>query len=117
MPRQTNAAPEWQAVSWGWLSRELMEACPLKGPVRQPSLPSQDGNNEYSLSSATTVFITRQEEADLTTFTPQSNPHYGLSQAVATADISKYSIDENLFLAFVYTQDHQSRSAMYGTTH
>ena len=26
-----NAAPEWQASSLGWLSRETMEACPLGG--------------------------------------------------------------------------------------
>ena len=28
---QSNAAPEWQAMSLGWHSRELMVACPLEG--------------------------------------------------------------------------------------
>jgi len=32
---EPNAAPEWQAVSLGWRSRELMAACPLKGCVRE----------------------------------------------------------------------------------
>ena len=29
-----NAAPEWQAGSLGWRSRELVVACPLEGLVR-----------------------------------------------------------------------------------
>ena len=29
-----NAAPEWQAGSLGWLSREDWVACPLEGLVR-----------------------------------------------------------------------------------
>jgi hypothetical protein len=29
-----NAAPEWQAGSLEWRSRELKEACPLEGLVR-----------------------------------------------------------------------------------
>ena len=29
------AAPEWQASSLGWRSREIMVACPLEGLVRQ----------------------------------------------------------------------------------
>jgi hypothetical protein len=33
MPRQTNAAPEWQARSPRWRSREMMVACPLEGLV------------------------------------------------------------------------------------
>lgn len=28
-----NAAPEWQAMSLGWQSIELVVACPLKGLV------------------------------------------------------------------------------------
>ena len=30
----SNAAPEWQAGRLGWLSRELVGACPLEGLVR-----------------------------------------------------------------------------------
>ena len=30
-----NAAPEWQARCLGWLSRELVVACPLEGLVGQ----------------------------------------------------------------------------------
>jgi hypothetical protein len=32
-----NAAPEWQAGSLEWRSRELMAACPLEGLVGRPS--------------------------------------------------------------------------------
>jgi hypothetical protein len=32
-----NAALEWQARSSGWLSRELVVACPFEGLARQPS--------------------------------------------------------------------------------
>jgi hypothetical protein len=32
-----NAAPEWQARSLGWRSKELMVACPLEGLVRRVS--------------------------------------------------------------------------------
>jgi len=32
--KRANAAPEWQAMRLGWLSRELMGACPLEGCVR-----------------------------------------------------------------------------------
>jgi hypothetical protein len=31
---QSNAAPEWQAMSLGRRSRELVAACPLEGLVR-----------------------------------------------------------------------------------
>lgn len=30
---ESNAAPEWQARSLGWRSREVMAACPLEGLV------------------------------------------------------------------------------------
>jgi len=35
LPRQTNAAPEWQAGSMWRLGSELMAACPLEGLVRR----------------------------------------------------------------------------------
>jgi hypothetical protein len=35
---QSNAAPEWQAVGFGWRSREIVEACPLEGLVSEPIL-------------------------------------------------------------------------------
>ena len=39
MPRQTNAAPEWQAESLRRCSRQFAVACPLQGLVgRPPSL-------------------------------------------------------------------------------
>ena len=37
-PWRLYAAPEWQARSMWWRSRELMAACPLEGLVRSCTL-------------------------------------------------------------------------------
>jgi len=37
--QQPTAALEWQASCLGWLSRELMGACPLEGFVSRSSMP------------------------------------------------------------------------------
>jgi hypothetical protein len=36
-----NAAPEWQAGSLGWWSRDLVGACPLEGCVRSVESPQE----------------------------------------------------------------------------
>jgi hypothetical protein len=43
-----NAAPEWQARSFGWQSKELIVACPLEGLVRTANLLTTNANKDCS---------------------------------------------------------------------
>jgi hypothetical protein len=38
LPDPSNAAPEWQALSMRWRSREIVVACPLEGLVRMATM-------------------------------------------------------------------------------
>jgi hypothetical protein len=57
----SNAAPEWQAGSIGWRSRELVVACPLEGLVRSVASPQETTadlgitSNTHAASSFTHV--------------------------------------------------------------
>ncbi len=42
-----NAAPEWQADSLRWRSREIMEACPLEGLVRLPGATKEEPTDDH----------------------------------------------------------------------
>jgi hypothetical protein len=42
---RANAAPVWQARSFGWRSRALVAACPLEGLVRRSDRSEWDWGN------------------------------------------------------------------------
>jgi hypothetical protein len=44
VPDPSNAAPEWQAHTLRWRSRELAVACPLEGLVRRRSKEEPSAN-------------------------------------------------------------------------